>query len=224
MAFCGNCGAQMDASERFCVKCGKDNGIRPAAVPVAAPVAVAPSSAPPAPPVAPAPAMYAAPPSAIPVAVGLPPQAPAKKSGPLSTIIVLALLAGGGYYYYTHHYPPAPAPTPQPQPGPGGGSGSSNAELAKQQDFEATWQNVNGMVQLSSETWKNNASVSVQSATMECDQLDTSGNVLDEMRTTLNGPVAPGATDSFDPFSMGAVAANLNKVHCYIVHVKPVAQ
>jgi hypothetical protein len=170
--------------------------------------------------------MYAAPPSAIPVAVGLPPQAPAKKSGPLSTIIVLALLAGGGYYWYTHHYPPAPAPTPAPQPGPGGGSGSgsSNADLAKQQDFEATWQNVNGMVQLSSETWKNNASVSVQSATLECDQLDTAKNVLDEMRTTLNGPVAPGATDGFSPFTMGAVAANVNSVKCTIVHVKPVAQ
>jgi hypothetical protein len=216
MAFCGNCGAQMDASERFCVKCGKDNSVKTATAPVAA----APPPVPPAPPVTPAPAMYAAPPAPIPVAVGMPPQAPAKKSGPLSTIVVLALLAGGGYYYYTHHYPPAPAPQPQPNPNPG----PSNADLAKQQDFEATWQNVNGMVQLSSETWKNNASVSVESATMECDQLDSAGNLLDEMRTTLNGPVAPGATDGFSPFSMGAVAANLSKVHCYIVHVKPVTQ
>jgi hypothetical protein len=220
MAFCGNCGAQMDASERFCVKCGKDNSVKAATAPVAA----VPPPAPPAPPVAPAPAMYAAPPAGIPVAVGLPPQAPAKKSGSLSTIVVLALLAGGGYYYYTHQKPATPTPTPQSQPQPGPGSGPSNADLAKQQDFEATWQNVNGMVQLSSETWKNNASVSVQSATLECDQLDSGKNVLDEMRTTLNGPVAPGATDGFSPFSMGAIAANVNSVKCTIVHVKPVAQ
>ena len=213
MAFCGNCGAQMEASERFCVKCGKDNGARTAAAPVATPVAVPPPVAP-TPPVAPAPGMYAVPPGTIPVAVGVPPQVPAKKNNTLGTIIVLALLAGGGYYYYTHHSPPAPAPKP----------GSSNSDLAKQQDFEASWQNVNGAIQVFNGSWKNNATVSVQTATLECDQLDGSGNTLDEMRTTLNGPVAAGATATFNPFSMGAVAANLNKVHCYVVHVKQTAQ
>jgi hypothetical protein len=66
--------------------------------------------------------------------------------------------------------------------------------------------------------------VTVASATLECDQYDAAGNELDQMRTTVNGPVQPGGTDTFNPFSMGAVANNLNKVTCTIMYAKPVGQ
>jgi hypothetical protein len=214
------------------VKCGKDNGLRPAAAQVAAPVAVAPP--PPAPPVqpfAPAPGMYAAPPGAIPIAV--PPQVPAKKSGTMGSVIVLAILAAGGYWYYTQHKPAGQNPPAAQAPGggappagqapPASGAGA-NADLAKQQAFDAHWQNVNGMIQLSNGTWKNNGSATVQSATLECDQFDAAKNVLNMMRTTLNGPVAPGATDGFSPFWMGAASANLDAVTCTIIHVKQPGQ
>jgi hypothetical protein len=221
MAFCGNCGAQMDASERFCVKCGNDNGMRPAAVPVATPVAVAPPPpAAPAPPVAPFPSMYAAPPpGAIPVAVGLPPQIPAKKSGTLGTLIVLAVLAGGGYYYYAHQNP-KPATPPQPAP--------SNSDLAKQQDFTyGQPYTSNGYLEIPGGKWVNNASVALASATLECDQKDTNGNPLAQMRATLtgpNGPVQPGGTVTFNTIQMGSVATYVNKVNCVIVHVKQQGQ
>lgn len=231
MAFCGNCGAQMEATERFCVKCGRDVTVRPAATPIAA---VPTPAAPPVQPMAAMPSAYAppaampsayTPPASMPVAVM--PQAQPNRGGMMGVIVVLLALAGGGYYYYTHYIkptPPASQPQSNPNPGPNppspGPGGGSNAALVKAQDFEAQWQNVSGMIQLNNETWKNNGTVTVQSATLECDQLDANGNTLDEMRTTLNGPVAAGATDGFSPFTMGATAANTTKVNCQIVHVK----
>jgi hypothetical protein len=159
------------------------------------------------------------PPAAMPVAVM--PQAQSSRGGMMGVIVVLLALAGGGYYYYTHYIkptPPASQPQPSPNPGPNppnpgpNPGGGSNAALVKAQDFEAQWQNVSGMIQLNNETWKNNGTVTVQSATLECDQLDANGNTLDEMRTTLNGPVAAGDTDGFSPFTMGATAANTAEI------------
>jgi hypothetical protein len=43
------------------------------------------------------------------------------------------------------------------------------------------------------------------------------------MTTTLNGPVQPAANVTFNPFNMGAAAANMNHVTCTITHVVQVA-
>ena len=222
MAFCSNCGNQLEGNERFCGKCGSDVSGKTAAGAVAAgpvavgqvapPRAVPSAAAPPVQPIQPIAAMpgvYAAP-GAIPMAVAMPQQAPAKRGITLGTVVIIAALAAGGYYYYKNYYPPAS----QTQKGAG-------AALAKQQAFDAHWQTVNGYIQLTNGKWTNNSTVAVQSATLECDQYDVGGNDLDQMRTTLTGPVNPGETDTFNPFNMGAVANNLNKVTCTIMYVKP---
>jgi hypothetical protein len=144
---------------------------------------------------------------AIPIVMTAPPQVAAKRGGKLGTFLVIALVLGGGYYYYSTH-----KPTPAP-PAP------SSSALVKQEAFDAHWQTVNGFIQISSGKWTNNSTVPVQSATLECDQYDASGTDLDQMRTTLNGPAQPGGSITFNPFWMGAVASNLNRVTCTIVHV-----
>jgi hypothetical protein len=136
MAFCGNCGSQLQGDERFCVKCGHDvraNGTAapgasaPAAV-ASAPAATASATAHPA--AAAPPAQYAAPqqqyaapqpvvaapphyamPGQVPVGVGVPP-APAKKNG-LMWLIVAVAVVGLGYYYHKSH-----SQTTTTQPGP----------------------------------------------------------------------------------------------------------
>ena len=217
MAFCGNCGNQLQGDERFCVKCGRDTSAQPTtAAAVATPPPPAATTAPVAPPmqaVRPVPP----PPMQIPAAPGPYPPGPVpivvpqtqKHGGATGLIILVVLLAGAGYYYYTHRTPPAPAKP-----------AVDNATLTKQQAFDAHWDNINGFIQISSGKWTNNSQYPVQSATLECDQYDASGSDLDQMRTTLNGPLQPGATDSFNPFQMGAVANNLTRVTCTIVHVK----
>lgn len=163
------------------------------------------------------PAGYVAP-GPIPVAVAVPAPAPAKKGMKFSTLIVVAAIAAGGYYYYTHDY------VKDHTPAASQGQGGAAAALGKQQAFDAHWQTANGFVELSNGRWTNNASVAVQSATLQCDQYDSNGNDLDQMRTTLNGPVQPGGTDTFDPFSVGAVASNLDQVKCTITYARPVGQ
>ena len=70
--------------------------------------------------------------------------------------------------------------------------------------------------------WTNHATVPIASATLECDQYNEYGTDLAQMRTALNGPLQAGATQSYNPFQMGAVARDVNKVTCTIVHVKAV--
>jgi len=171
-------------------------------------------------------------PGPIPVGVAIPPQAPQKKGITMGTLVILIALAVGGYYYYTHYYEkdhPAASQGPGPsQPNapaqPNGPQAGAAAALGKQQAFDAHWQSVNGFVQLTNGKWTNNSSVAVQSATLVCQQLDAAGNDLDEMRTTLNGPVQPGGVDTFDPFTVGAVASNLNRVSCTIQYAKAVGK
>jgi hypothetical protein len=232
MAFCSNCGNQLEGQERFCSKCGNEVTAR-AATRMTAPAAVATggvsgavASLPmqPVQTMAAVPGTYAAPgpiamgPGGIPMAVAMPPQAPGKKGMKLSTLVIAAAIAAGGYTYYTHVYQKNHAPASSQA------KGGANAALGKQQAFDAHWQTVNGFVQLSSGKWTNHSNVAIQSATLECDQYDTSGDDLDQMRTTLTGPVQPGGTDTFNPFAMGAVASNLNKVTCSIMYAKPVGQ
>jgi hypothetical protein len=174
---------------------------------------------------------------ATPVAVPLPQAQPMKHSW-ATTVIVLAVLAAGGYYYQKNQAAPAapqpgtapaqPAQAPQPatpaapsQPGaapavPGGGQGS-----AQQQAFAGHWQVVNGYVVISNATWKNNANVAMQSAVLECDQFNMGRADLAQMKMTLNGPVQPGGTVTFNAFQMGGVVMNMNTVNCGIVDVTP---
>jgi hypothetical protein len=214
MTFCSNCGAQLDGKEKFCVKCGTPVGDAPPAATAAPPVTpapphVAPTYAAPVQPMA-IPAGY--PPGTVPIMVAAPPQVPAKRG--VGTIVAVVAVAAMGYYFYTHRTPPAAAPaTPAAQSG-------ANAALVKQQAFSAHWQTENGFIQISNGAWKNNATVPIQSATLECDQYNAGGTDLDEMQTTLNGPVPPGTTSTFPAFQMGEVANNLDHVTCTIVHIK----
>ena len=214
MTFCSNCGASLDGKEKFCVKCGTPVADAPPAATAAPPLTPPPPHAAPvyAAPVQPMPAMPAGyPPGTVPIMVAAPPQAPAKRSG-VGTIVAVVAVAAMGYYFYTHRTPPAP-PAPVHQPG-------ENAALVKQQAFSAHWQTENGFIQISNGAWKNNATVPIQSATLECDQYNAGGTDLDEMQTTLNGPVPPGTTSTFPVFQMGEVANYLDHVTCTIVHIK----
>ena len=159
------------------------------------------------------------------------------KRSNMATWIGVAVLALGGYYYYTTHQGAAPAATPPaatppagsaPAPGtpppaanPGAAPESgTNAALTKLQVFTAHWDAVNGFISISNAQWKNTSTVTIQSANLECDQFDAKGTDLDEMQTTLNGPVPAGDTFTFPTFQMGAVAANLDHVTCSIMHIK----
>ena len=215
MAFCKNCGTQLQGDERFCVGCGKDVSANGTAGPVVntppaqavAAVGAAKGQAvatPVAPGVTTAPGPYAAP-GTIPIMVTMPPQAPAKRGGMIWVLVVVGVLVGA--YYYLK---PPPAPPPDP------------AALTKQQAFDARWDNVYGWVQISNGKWTNHATVPIDSAELECDQFNTSGAELAQMRKTLPGPLQPGASTIYNPFQMGAVETDTNKVTCTIVHVKAV--
>jgi hypothetical protein len=214
MAFCKNCGTQLQGDERFCVGCGKDVSAKAAPGPVVntppvqagAPVAAQgqAAAAPVAPGVAAAPGTYAAP-GTIPIMVTMPAQAPAKRGGMIWVLVVVGVLVGA--YYYLK---PPPAPPPDP------------AALTKQQAFDARWDNVYGFVQISNGKWTNHATVPIDSAELECDQYNGSGTDLAQMRKTLPGPLQPGASTIYNPFQMGAVETETNKVTCTIVHVKAV--
>jgi hypothetical protein len=203
MAFCKNCGTQLQGDERFCVGCGTDVSAKAGAPAPAG--AVPPAQVVQAHPVAGIPGTYL-PPGAIPIAV-MQQQAPPRRGGWMKTLLVIAVVVGVGYYF-VKHLPPAPA-----DPG-------ANSALAKLQAFDAHWQAVYGFVQVSNGKWTNNANVAIDSATLECDQYDSNGTDLAQMRTTLNGPIQPGSSQTYDPFKMGAVATNVYKVTCMIVHVK----
>ena len=207
MAFCGNCGNQLQGDERFCVKCGRD-------VSASAVAATAASTAQPVQPMAAvqqmqpaAPVQYAAP-GAIPIAVALP-QAPPKRGGWLGTVIVIVLAVGGWYYYSRHKTTPTPPVT--------------TAQLAQQQNFAGHWESVIGFIEVSNSKWTNNSKVAIQSATLECDQYSSNGSDLAQMRTTLNGPLQPGGYQTFNTFQMGTVADYMNRVTCWIVDVSPAA-
>ena len=295
--FCSKCGAQLEGTERFCVKCGNDvTGAAAAPVAPAAPVAgyAAPATG----YAAPAAAPFVAPaPGRVPMSMVLPPPAPAHKSGML-WLVIIAALALGGWYYYKHTpqsvTPPATAPgqqpgtQPAPQPGgappqqppvqpaggpgqqpeggpgqqpggapgqppaqqPGGGpggnpgqppaqppaqpggnpgqgpggapgGGGNNAALVQQQQFAGRWVAQNGNVEVEDAQWRNASNVNIQSASLMCVQYASTGTVIFQTTTVLNGPTAPGATSSFPPFAMGAIQQGMAKVQCGIVAVTP---
>jgi zinc-ribbon domain len=239
MAFCSKCGAQLEANQRFCVKCGNDLS---AAAPA---TAVAPQAASPAAPqgFAPAPGPFSPPPGAVPV-IAMPPQTQSKGKGWLWGLIIVVAVLYGLYYIGTHNQPtagqpgampaqppgtaPATAPSPSGAPQPGSpvqagdpGPGGPNASLVELQRFTGQYRGYNGSVQIYDARWINGSNVTIQSATLECDQYAANDAVLAQNRTTLNGPVRPGGTGTYNPFLMGAVSRDTSFVNCGVVEVTP---
>ncbi|MGA9060541.1 MAG: zinc ribbon domain-containing protein [Terracidiphilus sp.] len=243
--FCVKCGHDVKANGAAAVPVAAAVPAASVPVPVSPPAAAAQAVAPP-------PQGYAAPPPypgqpPIPVIMGPPPAQP-KHRGWIWAVIIVAVL--GGLYYIGTHNQQTPAGTAPAQPGgnpaqpggqqpggapaqpggqqPGGAPAQpgNNAALAKQQSFtNGQPYTSNGYLEIPSGKWINNSNVSIQSATLECDQNDSSGNVLAEMRDTLTGPnnapVQPGTTVTFNTLQMGSVANSTSRVVCAIVHVKP---
>lgn len=222
MAFCSNCGKQLEGSGRFCNNCGADTtatSSTPSSAP--GPVPVPPPVINQQPTIAAAPmqSVQYAPTGAIPIAVGIPTPPPAtaqKKGGMVGTLVVLAAIIGGGYYYY--HKPPGPGPGPAP--GPSQPPQTDAKALVQQQSFSAQWQDQNGMLILTSAKWTNSANVTLSSATVQCEQYNATGTDLSQYRVTLNGPTEPNAASTYSNIQIGAVASGMSKVNCDVVHVK----
>jgi hypothetical protein len=176
---------------------------------------------------------------APPVAVPLPQAAPMKHSW-ATTVIVLVVLAAGGYYYQKYQAAPAdpqpgnppaqpaqapapgtPAPAAPSQPGAAPPVAGGGQAAAPQQAFAGHWQVDNGFVVISNGTWKNNSNTAMQSAVLECDQFNAGRTDLAQMKMTLNGPVQPGGTVTFNSFQMGGAVMNMQTVNCGIIAVTP---
>ncbi len=179
------------------------------------------------------------PPAGVPVPYPPPPVQPtAQKKGMMGTVVVVLIVAALGYYYYDKNHTPTPGTASNPpvsQPStPGGTPGSNppastpppagggqNTALVNQQAFNAQWANQNGMLILTTAKWSNNSTTNITSATVECEQDDANGTDLSQYRVTLNGPTPPNTWSSYSNIQIGAVATNMAKVNCTIVHVKP---
>ena len=150
----------------------------------------------------------------------------------IGVVLVVLVLVVVGYYINNQPKPPANSPaagTPAsqpppsnspPPPGNGNGGGSGDAAIVNQQTFDAQWQSKNGMLMLTTAKWSNNSATNLASAVVQCEQEDTSGTDLSEYRVTLNGPTPANTWSSYSNISIGAVANNMSKVNCTIVHVK----
>jgi zinc-ribbon domain len=233
MKFCSHCGAQLHGDERFCGVCGTPVSATPSAsAPAAGPVPGTPLPPAPVPPLA-VPVSYAAsaPP---PVAAGVA-EAPAKSGGKMWTWIVVLGLVAAAYSYYAKIKPAAATPpaTPPATGTPTGTPPTAPAQpgvqappvsLVQLQSFGGHWKAIYGMVEVTNAAWTNHSTAVVQSAVLECDQYAANGTNLSQMRTTLNGPVQPGGTATFNPFQMGAVTVYMSRVNCNIVTVNPASQ
>lgn len=247
MTFCSHCGAQLQGDERFCVACGTpvSAAAGPAVAAAGGGVAAAPVPSMPAAPVpaAPMPMTFAGPypaPGQYPLLVGGAPPAAAKSGGSKWTWIVIAAVVFGGYFYSkeaTTTTPPATAPVqpggtaPQGTPGsptqPGAPAPGTPAQpvtsgpVVEAQVFSGHWQAIYGKVELTNTSWTNKATAAMQSASLECDQYAANGSDITQSQMTLNGPVQPGGTVTFNPFQMGSVSPSMSKVNCWIVAVTP---
>jgi hypothetical protein len=250
MAFCSKCGAQVEGNQRFCVKCGNDlsaaatSAPAATAAPTVAPQAFAPAPGPipgAIPGSVPVPGQFP-PPGAVPIMAM--PQAQSKGKGWLWGLIIVGAILYGLYYIGSHNQPTAgqpgatpaqqpgatpaatPPPSGAPQPGtavqPGDpGPGGPNATLVQLQSFTGSYRGYNGSVQIYDGKWVNRSNVTIVSATLECDQYAANDAVLAQNRTTLNGPVQPGGTGTYNPFLMGAALQYTKYVNCGVVEVTP---
>lgn len=219
MAFCSNCGKQLEGSGRFCVHCGADTASATSSAPNPIPITPPAASMPPPPPMAAVPVQYA-PQGAVAIPVGMPTPPPAtaqKRGGMTGTLVVLAAIVAGGYYYYNHGKTPAPTPSPAPSPIP---APTDSKALVQQQSFNAQWQDESGMLVLTSAKWTNSANVTLSSATVQCEQYNADGTDLSQYRVTLNGPTEPNAASTYSNVQIGVVASGMSKVNCDVVHVK----
>jgi hypothetical protein len=122
---------------------------------------------------------------------------------------------------------PASYPGQQPgfypgqQPGGQGQPGGNNQALVQQQQFAWKGAPESGYVEITQAAWRNGSNVTIQSATLECVQLNANNQALTQMQTTLNGPVGPGQTMTFPQFQMGQLAQGVSQVKCAIVAVVP---
>ena len=116
---------------------------------------------------------------------------------------------------------PTPGEVPSQGLEPGQVQQGQNVDLVNLQVL--VWHGVplNGFVEISSATWTNRSNVVMQSSTMKCIQLARNGSIITQMQTILNGPVRPGTTSYFRPFTMGLIAPAMVKVECGIVAVTP---
>lgn len=209
--YCSNCGHSLANSERFCPQCGQDVSAKTGA---GAPI---PTPGPPPAPVqqlAGVPAQYPGP-TPIPVVMPVPQAAP-KRFGTLGTVLLTAVIVVVGLYYYGKAHPNGTPATPPPAAGSG-----SNAALVQQQAFEAHWENINGMLMLTTAKWTNNSAVNLASAVVQCEQDNDGGTDLSQYRVTLNGPTNGNTFSTYSNIQIGAVATGMSKVNCTIVHVKP---
>jgi hypothetical protein len=199
MEYCKHCGKPLAGDERFCVNCGSSvTATSTTTVPTTPPAQVVPGP-------------YGVP-GQIPVMM-MPP-APQKRGGTWSKIIIVVLVIWFGYYYLTHRTPPLTWAQMQ----------AAEAALVKQQAFECNFQNEGGYLEINNGKWTNNSTVAIAAVTLECDQTDSGGTDLDEMRINLKSPqgaLQPGGSQAYNPFQMGEIANNASKVHCSVVTVAP---
>jgi hypothetical protein len=138
----------------------------------------------------------------------------------IGTLVVLAAIVGGGYYYYNHGKTAAPPANPPAAPASTPPGTTDNKALVQQQSFNAQWQDESGMLVLTSAKWTNSANVTLQSATVQCEQYNAVGTDLSQYRVTLNGPTEPNTASTYSNVQIGAIASGMTKVNCDVVHVK----
>jgi len=215
MAFCPHCGNGLQGNERFCAQCGKE---------VAAPAA--------------APVQSGAPPGAF-----VPPAAyPAGNAGAGPAVTQAATASGGrrrittpvvvgfwilvliGFWFYERSKSGNAPTSTQTMPGAPSGSptgpwpGNTNPGLLNQQWLNVQWQNQNGTMAITG-TWSNNSAFTIASGVVECDQNDSDSILVARNNVTLNGPVAPNATNRYTGVRVGPLSSRTYSVNCKMISV-----
>lgn len=205
MAFCPKCGNPIVGEERFCAQCGSDvSGAAAATAGQSAGQSANPSGVPS------QPAAYP------PGATAPPPTAPLRqKKGTTRVVAAVAIVVLAGAYFYNRSHGRASPTGTQPI---SGAPSNTPSGLAAQQWLSVQWQNEGGTVMLTG-AWTNNSAFTLASATAECDQTDSGGNLVTKNDVTLKGPLAPNAVDNFTRVRVGALSPGTTAINCVIVNV-----